>query len=106
MSRESNLTFNNIIGFNSLPAIDIGFASATEHAISAGKGTLYFQNTGNKKVWFGSSNVDGDTKIGTSIFPNEGFFIDRPSKEFSVYFICAGSDTSTISINEGVLRWK
>lgn len=102
MSRETNLTFNNIRGFNSASAITVGSIGAEEYKITAGKSKIIFQNTGNKKVWFGDQDVDGDNGVGTFIVPGQWVIIDRPTQDFIIYFRCETGESGQISPNEGV----
>ena len=91
-------------GFQTFPKVDVGNTGATKYTITQGNGTLIFQNTGSKKVWFGDINIDPTNLRGNFIVPTQSFSVDRCNNDFELYFQCAGSDTSTISVIEGKIR--
>lgn len=104
MGRESTLHFLSLKGLQTFPKIDVGYASAIKYEITAGNGSLIFQNTGTKKVWFGDNNLSPTTLRGNFIVPTQSFSVDRCNEDFEIWFQCAGTDTSTVSPIEGIIK--
>lgn len=91
------ITFKNVGAFTDYEAIPVDSASAVSLLILSTKSFVYIVNTGDNIIWFGGSSVDGDTKRGTPLYPAQGFVIESAKNDFSTYFICEDTKTSTIS---------
>ena len=76
----------------------IGNVTAWELTPTLGKRTIEIQNTGTNEVYFGGSGVTSAT--GIILRPQQGKIFANIQDTFSLYFICAAGETSTLRIVE------
>ena len=76
-------------------ASDAGVTSITT---ASGTTSLYIQNVGANKVFFGGVDVDtGDCFL----VPSQGFWFNNVGGDFQVYFTCDTGKSSSIASFEG-----
>lgn len=79
----------------------VGASSTTQsHTVTSGKKVVILQNTGNKIVWIGGSDVNPGTSKGVKLLPNVMLIFRNVKSDFKVYFRCSGTDTTNIGVVE------
>ena len=73
-------------------------STAQEVTIGAGNRTIEFMNTGDNVIYYGGSGVTSTN--GIKLFPNLTKVFANVKDTFSIYFVCDGSETSTLRICE------
>ena len=71
---------------------------AQEITIGAGKNSIEFQNSGTKTIYYGGTGVS--SAGGGRLFPDETKVYTKVKLTFSIYFVCAAAETSTLRILE------
>ena len=73
-------------------------ATAQQVTITVGKRTMEIQNTGTSSIYYGGSGVTSSN--GIQFFPNQSKIFANVQDTFSIYFVCAASESSTLRIVE------
>ena len=97
---SGTVSFDNIGVFNTVAPISVDAVGATQLTLSTGKRSIIIQNTGSDVIWGGDSNVSPATNRGIAILPYVMLIFRDVSSDFSIYFKCAATKTSTLSVIE------
>jgi len=73
-------------------------STAQEVTITTAKRTIEIQNTGTSTIYYGGTGVTSSN--GIQLFPNQSKIFANVQDTFSIYFVCASGETSTLRIVE------
>ena len=76
----------------------IGNAATTDLTITGGKKDMLVQNTGSNSIYMGNSSVTSAN--GFQMYSATSFLFENVNDSFTVSFICAAGQTSTLRIVE------
>lgn len=92
------IEYNNVGAIADEAAVSVGNSSATYYDIPVGKKGVSLQNVGGKIIWYGGSSVDPSNNRGNKLFPNQTLIYKNVKSAFRIYFLCGGTDTSTMGV--------
>lgn len=92
--------FEEIGSLSDVAKVSVDATGAIAHTVTSGKRGVIFMNTGNGICWMGGSTVDPANSRGFLMLPRTAFQFNKVTRDFTAYFKCAATVTTTISVVE------
>lgn len=90
-----------IIDPSTQASISVGDDDSSIFSLTAGKGVVQIQNTGDNECWYGDEDVDPANNRGNILNPRDILFYENLEYGFKLYFLCATGKTTILSPIEG-----